>query len=168
MKSERKLLIKNRVMVRDGLVCCYCDSPLDIKDVTMEHIVPISKGGTFNPTNLTVSCKNCNTNRGSQSFFIYCQQYNFDSLKIAKYKKLYFSNLEIKILNIAKEECLQEDFAIPNHLILAACNIMKINKISYKRYEDRFDLSIKFDETSPKSLIKKSFELLIRIIDSDI
>ncbi len=71
-ERRRQKRIRESVIVRDGLVCCYCDIPLTLETVTMEHIVPGSKRGTFNTTNLTVSCAECNNKRGNQPFFEYC------------------------------------------------------------------------------------------------
>ena len=102
-ESERRKKIREYVINRDGMICCYCDYPLKIEDVTMEHIVPDSRRGTFNSTNLTVACADCNNKRGNKPFFEYCKGFNFSADKILKYKKLYFNNLQIKILNIAKD-----------------------------------------------------------------
>lgn len=51
----RKIIIK-----RDGLVCKYCDAELTIKTHTIDHILPVSKGGTENPHNLVMCCGWCN------------------------------------------------------------------------------------------------------------
>src|SRR5713226_2855341 len=103
-ERRRQKRIKEYVINRDGMICCYCDMPLAPSDVTMEHIIPDSWHGTFNSTNLTVSCAICNNKRGNKPFFEYCKQFNFSNEKLEKYKRLYFNNLKIKILNIAKEK----------------------------------------------------------------
>src|SRR5579871_2292689 len=123
-KRQRK--IKEYVINRDGMLCCYCDKVLTPETVTMEHIVPDSKRGTFNTTNLTVSCSECNNRRGNRPFFEYCKQFNWSEDKIAKYKRMYFNNLRIKVLNIAKEECLIEEEVIPYSIIKKACHVLKI------------------------------------------
>lgn len=165
---ERKRLqrIKESVIIRDGLICCYCNSLLTLNTVTMEHIVPDSKRGTYNTTNLTVSCSNCNNKRGNKPFFEYCKQFNFTKEKLAKYRKLYFANLRIKILNIAKEECLNSEEAIPNSLIEQACNILRINTISFNEYEKQYHFDIVFSDICERRKIKFIFEQLIKIIES--
>ncbi|CAB4196878.1 HNHc domain containing protein [uncultured Caudovirales phage] len=166
-ESERRKKIREYVINRDGMICCYCDYPLKIEDVTMEHIVPDSRRGTFNSTNLTVACADCNNKRGNKPFFEYCKGFNFSADKILKYKKLYFNNLQIKILNIAKEECLKTDIATPNKLIDEACKILKIKKIDFSDYEKTYFFDIFFKEACERRRIKFCFEQLIRIIEAD-
>ena len=44
-------------------ICHYCGGKFDPKDMTMDHIVPISRGGKSVKGNIVASCKNCNTNK---------------------------------------------------------------------------------------------------------
>lgn len=167
--QEKKRLkhIKEYVINRDGSLCCYCDNVLTPLTITMEHILPDSKRGTFNSTNLTVSCGPCNNKRGNRPFFEYCKQFNWPEDKINKYKRLYFNNLKIKILNIAKESCIKNDEAIPLELIKQACYILKIKNIDFSNYEKMYFFEIKFDEQCSRKKIKYNFEQLIRIIEAD-
>lgn len=166
-ERRRQKRIREYVINRDGLVCCYCNQSLTMETITMEHIVPDSRRGTFNTTNLTSSCSKCNNRRGNKPFFEYCKQFNFSESKLLKYKKMYYNNLRIKVLNIAKEECLNEDMAIPNILIERACNILKIKKMDFYDYENKYQFEIKFDSLSDHKKIKYCFELIIRIIEAD-
>ena len=149
------------------MICCYCDQPLPPEAVTMEHIVPDSRRGTFNTTNLTVSCAACNNKRGNKPFFDYCKKFNFSDEKLEKYKRLYYNNLRIKVLNIAKEECLQESMVVPIDVIRQACRVLKIKPMDFLDYEKVYQFEIKFDEPSDKKRIKFTFEQLIRIIEAD-
>lgn len=167
-ESERRKKIREYVINRDGMICCYCDYPLKSEEVTMEHIVPDSRRGTFNSTNLTVACADCNNKRGNKPFFEYCKSFNFSDDKFLKYKKLYFDNLQIKVLNIAKEECLKNDVAVPNSLINEACKILKIKKIDFSNYENTYFFDISFKELCERRRIKFCFEQLIRIIECDV
>lgn len=172
-ERKRRKRIKDYVISRDGPQCCYCNKPLTIEMITMEHIVPDSKRGTFNATNLTVSCSEHNNKRGNESFFEYCKQFDWPNVKLEKYKKLYFSNLKIKVLNIAKEECLpnvinQENKAIPLMIIHYACQLLKIKSVDFSEYERTHQFEIKFDELSDKKKIKFCFEQLIRVIEANI
>jgi hypothetical protein len=166
-ERRRQKRIRDFVITRDGLICCYCNCPLTIETVTMEHIVPDSKRGTFNSTNLTVSCSGCNNRRGNKPFFEYCKNFDFTEEKLEKYRKLYFSNLRIKILNIAKEECLSEPEAIPTIIIKQACSILKIKVLDFSEYETIHEFGIKFNENCEKRKIKYWFEQLIKIIELD-
>lgn len=158
--------IRQDVIARDGLTCCYCDKSLLLKEVTMDHIVPHSKRGQFNVTNLTVSCAPCNNNRHSIDFFLYAKKFNWDKRKIKKYRRLYINGLKIKVLNLAKEKFLVTEYATPNELIVQACQLLKIKSISLDEYKEHFH--IKYDELNPRNTIIFSFENLIKIIASDI
>jgi hypothetical protein len=171
-ERKRQKRIKEYVINRDGMICCYCDQVLTPETVTMEHIVPDSRRGTFNTTNLTVSCSAHNNQRGNKPFFDYCKKFNWSDEKTEKYKTLYFNNLRIKVLNIAKEECLpkavnSDEQAIPSDIIKQACQILKIKSMDFDDYEKTYQFEIKFAELADKKRIKFCFEQLIRIIEAD-
>lgn len=46
--------------------CARCGKKLNMKSLTMEHVVPISKGGENVLDNLIVLCKPCNSRKGSK------------------------------------------------------------------------------------------------------
>ena len=171
-ERNRQKRIREYVINRDGSICCYCDMPLTEDKITLEHIIPDSKRGTFNTTNLTIACYSCNNKRGNKPFFDYCKQFNFSEDKLDKYKRLYSNNLKIKILNIAKEECLPifmdvDGKVIPNLIIEKACQVLKIRTINFLNYEAIYNFEIKFNELSERKRIKFCFEQLIRILEDD-
>jgi hypothetical protein len=167
LKHKKRKRIKNFVIIRDGLQCCYCNIPLTMESLTLEHIVPDSKRGTYNSTNLTIACGPCNNFRGSKPFFEYIKKYNFQPDKIKKYKKLYFNNLKIKVLNIAKEELLKRDSEIPNSLIIEACKILKIKGVDISKFFTLYNFDINLNELTSRSKIKYTFEQIIHLIEND-
>jgi len=62
---------KNRVMDKTNSCCWYCGIKLRPKIVTIDHIIPISKGGKSEIDNLVASCKNCNFEKGSLTVEMY-------------------------------------------------------------------------------------------------
>lgn len=46
-------------------VCYYCKRPVKAKEMTMDHVVPISRGGKTTKGNVVPACKECNTNKKS-------------------------------------------------------------------------------------------------------
>jgi len=80
---------------------------------------------------------------------------------------LYFNNLRIKVLNIAKEECMKEDQVMPMAIIKHACQILKIKGMDFAEYEQTYQFEIKFGEICDRKKIKYCFEQLIRIIEAD-
>jgi len=55
---------RTRIYKRDHYQCVYCGSN---KDLTLDHVVPKSKGGGNEWTNLVTSCFKCNLKKGSKT-----------------------------------------------------------------------------------------------------
>lgn len=51
-----------QIYTRDGYKCCKCQSSVDL---TVDHIVPQSKGGTNSDKNLQTMCRKCNMEKGN-------------------------------------------------------------------------------------------------------
>lgn len=56
--------MRERVFKRDGGVCQICGGVVGIKEMTLDHVVPKSKGGKFVFDNLRTSHEDCNNKRG--------------------------------------------------------------------------------------------------------
>jgi hypothetical protein len=57
--------VKKAVFKRDGYICLCCGAT---EDLTVDHIVPISKGGNNKASNLQTLCFNCNLRKGDSYF----------------------------------------------------------------------------------------------------
>jgi 5-methylcytosine-specific restriction endonuclease McrA len=44
--------------------CVYCARPLDLSVATLDHVIPLAKGGTHHPGNLVAACTSCNRLKG--------------------------------------------------------------------------------------------------------
>lgn len=44
-------------------VCYFCGSKIHPKDLTMEHVIPLIRGGKSNKGNVVPACKECNTKK---------------------------------------------------------------------------------------------------------
>ncbi|HUV50172.1 MAG TPA: HNH endonuclease [Anaerolineae bacterium] len=44
-------------------ICYYCDRAVSPKELTMDHIVPIGRGGRSTKSNVVPSCKGCNNKK---------------------------------------------------------------------------------------------------------
>lgn len=53
----RVQLNRKNIMKRDGFTCMYCG---DVNDLTIDHIIPKSKGGKTTWENLVTACNKCN------------------------------------------------------------------------------------------------------------
>jgi 5-methylcytosine-specific restriction endonuclease McrA len=55
---------KNLIKKICNYQCSYCGS---IKDLTIDHIIPLSRGGTHSFSNLTCACRTCNEQKGDRT-----------------------------------------------------------------------------------------------------
>jgi 5-methylcytosine-specific restriction endonuclease McrA len=49
-----------------GHRCCYCGRHLPASDLNLDHVVPISRGGTTDWSNIVTACIPCNLKKGSR------------------------------------------------------------------------------------------------------
>jgi len=57
---------KNNVIFRDLCVCQYCGIKLSHSETTIDHVIPVSKGGTLTWENAVTACKECNNRKGNK------------------------------------------------------------------------------------------------------
>lgn len=57
--------IRRQVIERDGYYCVYCDEDLRSAEIHLDHVIPESKGGLTTVDNLQVTCRRCNTAKGT-------------------------------------------------------------------------------------------------------
>lgn len=49
-------------LMQKGL-CHYCGKKFSAQELTMDHIVPLARGGTSTRSNIVLACRNCNRNK---------------------------------------------------------------------------------------------------------
>lgn len=55
---------KRRALLKKGIKNCYwCKKPLTLDTSTLEHKIPLARGGLDNANNRTLACKKCNEAR---------------------------------------------------------------------------------------------------------
>jgi len=57
-------LSRHNIMKRDAYQCLYCGST---KNLTLDHLLPKSRGGGSSWTNLVTACMRCNTKKGDRT-----------------------------------------------------------------------------------------------------
>ncbi len=62
---EVKFTRKN-IYERDGSRCQYCGKRFETKDLTLDHVVPLARGGKTTWENIVCSCVPCNTLKGGR------------------------------------------------------------------------------------------------------
>lgn len=55
------------ILVRDSFQCQYCGVPLDLGNMTFDHVVPRSRGGKSGFENIVSACMPCNSLKGDRS-----------------------------------------------------------------------------------------------------
>jgi 5-methylcytosine-specific restriction endonuclease McrA len=60
-------LSKRNVFLRDLYSCQYCGTQCTGDQATLDHVLPLSKGGKTQWTNLVTACKPCNYRKGNQT-----------------------------------------------------------------------------------------------------
>lgn len=58
------VLSRKNVLKRDGNKCQYCGST---RDLTIDHVIPRSRGGDDSWENLVTACTRCNNKKGSRT-----------------------------------------------------------------------------------------------------
>ncbi len=56
---------RKNVLLRDGGVCQYCGQEYRFEDLTVDHVVPLSRGGLDAWSNVLAACKDCNRKKGN-------------------------------------------------------------------------------------------------------
>ena len=61
MPYKSVMLNRHNIFKRDGHTCVYCGSK---ENLTIDHVLPRSRGGKTKWTNLVTACKKCNAQKG--------------------------------------------------------------------------------------------------------
>lgn len=75
-KLTRVKFNRSNVFFRDKFICQYCHQKFKAFELTLDHVVPRSKGGGTNWENIVTACHTCNNKKGSKSL----QEFNFNLL----------------------------------------------------------------------------------------
>ncbi|HLN23768.1 MAG TPA: HNH endonuclease [Patescibacteria group bacterium] len=63
---HRPAFTRFNVFLRDRFSCQYCGQSLPTHDLTFDHVIPRSKGGTTTWENVVTACSPCNLVKGSR------------------------------------------------------------------------------------------------------
>jgi len=55
---------RRTVLARDGYTCQYCGAQPDKSELTLDHVVPRSRGGRSSWENVVTACTRCNQRKG--------------------------------------------------------------------------------------------------------
>ncbi|MCP4692395.1 MAG: HNH endonuclease, partial [Desulfobacterales bacterium] len=92
---------KRNVFLRDGLKCAYCGA--DGRELTMDHIIPRSRGGKNNFDNCVASCAACNNKKACRT-----PREAGMHLKVRPYQPTISEFLRIKFKRLGVAKVLEE------------------------------------------------------------
>ena len=55
-----------RIFARDGFACRYCGAKGPHVELEVDHVQPVSRGGTDHPLNLVTACRPCNRGKAAE------------------------------------------------------------------------------------------------------
>ncbi|XP_075519066.1 uncharacterized protein LOC142552992 [Primulina tabacum] len=100
-RKVRRSLSRKNILCRDYFTCQYCDSA---ENLTIDHVLPIARGGEWTWENLVTACVKCNSKKGQKTL----EEANMKLVKVPKAPKDYdilaipLTNSAIKVLNMRK------------------------------------------------------------------
>jgi 5-methylcytosine-specific restriction endonuclease McrA len=59
--------LRPQIIARDGYTCGLCKGPVEPQDLSIDHIIPITRGGGDDPDNLQVTHLICNVRKGNRN-----------------------------------------------------------------------------------------------------
>lgn len=70
IRQEKRLAL----YLRDGLACAYCGHSVENgATLSLDHVMPHSKGGGNHESNLVTCCTRCNASRGNRGLRAFCR-----------------------------------------------------------------------------------------------
>ena len=58
---------RENVYIRDNFTCQYCGQKFSNKTLTLDHVIPASKNGPKNWTNVVAACRQCNQKKANRT-----------------------------------------------------------------------------------------------------
>ena len=65
--TRRPSFSRRNLFIRDRNTCQICGHRFKTDDLTMDHVIPKSKGGKVTWKNIVLACQSCNNRRGNKS-----------------------------------------------------------------------------------------------------
>ena len=53
--------------------CLVCDAPIDLRNSTLDHLMPLNDGGPQSPSNVLMLCRRCNSSKGAKDLLEWWQ-----------------------------------------------------------------------------------------------
>lgn len=67
VETTRIRFCRENIYIRDDYTCQYCCSRFPTKELTLDHVFPVSQGGLKIWTNIVTACRSCNQRKGNRT-----------------------------------------------------------------------------------------------------
>lgn len=126
---------KKKVLHKSKGVCAHCGKKLTLEDMTVDHVIPLSKGGGNDLKNLVALCEKCNKDKSNyvvqpEEYFNYLDSVYLEGLH-KEYKRYYES-----IDWVSKRQIFSED----RKDVYSSNDFGKVHKLRYFYKADYSDL----------------------------
>jgi predicted restriction endonuclease len=114
------------IFKRDNFRCQYCGRSSDDVQLEVDHIIPVSKGGSNDVDNLITSCRECNRGKSNHEVI-----QTPEEPKIDEYDKIVLESHEVMDKIIDLEEQLQKLYSTDRELMVKRL-MYEIKDVDYK------------------------------------
>ena len=74
---KRAAISRTNVLRRDDYTCMYCGKKVNAHNGTVDHLLPQSRGGVHEWTNVTTACYKCNNKKDNLTVHEFEKQYGY-------------------------------------------------------------------------------------------
>jgi 5-methylcytosine-specific restriction endonuclease McrA len=69
IKRKRNLVKFSRlnIFIRDKFTCQYCGEKFKIRELTIDHVIPLNREGLSDWENIVTACRTCNNKKGGKT-----------------------------------------------------------------------------------------------------
>lgn len=97
---QTRALSRKNILMRDRFTCQYCQKVLPSGELTLDHVVPRSRGGETSWENLVACCHSCNNRKGNRT----PEESNFRLLRTPRPYSLHTSRHLMRLLARSDEQ----------------------------------------------------------------
>lgn len=66
-KYQRIRFCRDNIYLRDEFTCQYCTDRVPLKDLTLDHVLPLAQNGPTSWDNVVTACRSCNQKKGNRT-----------------------------------------------------------------------------------------------------
>ena len=71
---DAKKLWRRAIKEHFNCQCVYCGDTYELNELTLDHVIPRSRGGESITTNMVPACRKCNQGKGSSNWLRWCRE----------------------------------------------------------------------------------------------